>query len=197
MNKLDVIIRKILKYPKHQIYKKQIADGLLTIGRYTYGVPTIEQYAGSETKVTIGSFCSISNDVKIIAGGIHPKDWISLFPIRSYFNLDGAYKDGMPFSNGEVIIGNDVWVGSNAIIMSGVTIGDGAIIAAGSIITKDVSPYSITMGIPGKNQGYRIPEKYIEPMLKIKWWNWELENILSEVELLSSSNLDEFISKFN
>ena len=196
MTRLEKIIRKFLKYPKHQTYKRQIAEGLLKVGRYTYGVPIIEQYVGSESKVTIGSFCSISNDVKIIAGGIHPKDWVSLFPIRSYFNLEGAFKDGMPFSNGEVVIGNDVWIGSNVIIMSGVSIGDGAIIAAGSLITKDVLPYSIIMGIPGKNQGYRIPEKYIESMLKIKWWNWELEKILAEVVLLSSSNLDEFISKF-
>jgi acetyltransferase-like isoleucine patch superfamily enzyme len=196
MNKLEKIIRKLLKYPKHQTYKKQIAEGLLSVGRYSYGVPTIEQYAGSESKVTIGSFCSISNEVKIIAGGIHPKDWVSLFPFRSYFNLGGAYQDGMPFSNGEVVIGNDVWIGSNVIIMSGVTIGDGAIIAAGSIITKDVLPYSIVMGIPGKNQGFRIPEKDIEFMLKIKWWNWEMEKILAEVELLSSTNLNDFISKF-
>jgi acetyltransferase-like isoleucine patch superfamily enzyme len=193
MNKLELIIRKILNYPKHRNYKKQISEGLLTVGRFTYGVPNIEQYIGSETKVTIGSFCSISNDVKIIAGGIHPKNWVSLFPFRSSFGLEGAYKDGMPFSNGEVVIGNDVWIGSNTTIMSGVIIGHGAIIAAGSIVTKDIDPYSIAMGVPAKSTGKRIPEIYINDMLKIAWWNWDIERIIEQVPYLSSSNVSQFV----
>lgn len=55
-----------------------------------------------------------------------------------------------PFTEKDVSIGNDVWIGAKSIIVAGVTIGDGAIIAAGSVVTKDVAPYSIAGGIPAK-----------------------------------------------
>lgn len=74
---------------------------------------------------------------------------------------------------GNVVIGNDVWIGTGAIIMAGVKIGDGAVIAAGSVVTKDVEPYSIVGGIPAKKIKMRFNEKIIEQMLKIQWWNYD------------------------
>lgn len=50
----------------------------------------------------------------------------------------------------DVIIGNDVWIGSHAVITAGVKIGDGAVIASGTVVTKDVESYSITAGMPAK-----------------------------------------------
>lgn len=50
----------------------------------------------------------------------------------------------------EVIIGNNVWIGTRAVIMKGVHIGDGAVIAAGAIVTKDVPANSIVAGVPAK-----------------------------------------------
>ena len=170
---------------------------MLEVGKHTYGVPDIDVYKGSERKVTIGSFCSISKGVRLITGGIHQKDWVSLYPFRTTFNLPGAYNDGMPSSNGEIVIGNDVWIGTDAIIMSGVTIGDGSIIASGAIVTKSVKPYSIVAGVPARHIKFRIEEKYIPYMLEIKWWNWDEKKILSEVELLSSINIDQFVDKFS
>ncbi len=101
------------------LQKQAIADtihdlegrGLYTAGRHTYGVPTIQSYQGSECKVTIGSFCSISPGVQIINGGIHPKSWISLYPFRIKWMLEGAFEDGMPESRGDITIGSDVLAG--------------------------------------------------------------------------------------
>ncbi len=191
------LILKIQKTPISVQYNKLIKKGLLEVGRHTYGVPEIDVYKGSERNVTIGSFCSISKGVRLITGGIHQKDWVSLYPFRTTFNLPGAYIDGMPTSNGEIVIGNDVWIGTDAIIMSGVTIGDGAINASGSIVTKSVEPYSIVAGVPAKHIKFRIEEMFIPNMLEIKWWNWEDQKILSEVELLSSKNIDLFVNKFS
>ena len=95
-------------------------------------MPTVRSYGGSEAHITIGSFCSIGPEVQIINGGIHPKSWVSLFPFRIKWKLDGAYEDGMPETRGDIVIGSDVWLGTGALILSGVKIGHGAIVAGAS-----------------------------------------------------------------
>jgi virginiamycin A acetyltransferase len=80
--------------------------------------------------------------------------------------------------------------------MSGVTIGNGAIIGAGSTITKDVPPFAIVAGNPGKIVKYRFTEEQIEKLLQIAWWDWEEEKIKSNAILMWSSNIDDFINKF-
>ena len=70
-----------------------------------------------------------------------------------------------------VKIGNDVWIGENVTIMGGVTIGDGAIIGANAVVTKDVEPYSINVGIPSKIIKYRFTKEDIEFLQKLEWWN--------------------------
>ena len=47
-------------------------------------------------------------------------------------------------------IGRDCWIGAHAVILGGVTIGDGCVIGAGSVVTKDLPPYSVAMGVPAK-----------------------------------------------
>jgi tetrahydrodipicolinate N-succinyltransferase len=74
-----------------------------------------------------------------------------------------------------VTIGNDVWMGHNVNVLGGVTVGDGAIIAAGSIVTKDVPPYGIVAGVPATLKRLRFPEKTVERLLRVKWWDLELE----------------------
>ena len=54
------------------------------------------------------------------------------------------------FSKGDIVIGDDVWIGYGAIIMSGVHVGQGAIIAAGSVVTKDIPDNAIAVGVPAK-----------------------------------------------
>ena len=132
--------------------------GLLSLGRHTYGMPTIYSYRGSEVHVTIGSFCSIAPDVQIINGGIHPASWVSLFPFRIRWNLEGAFEDGMPQTRGDIVIGSDVWLGTGAMVLSGVKIGDGAIIAVRAVVTRDVEPYAIVAGCPAgaRHSGSRL-----------------------------------------
>jgi maltose O-acetyltransferase len=49
-----------------------------------------------------------------------------------------------------IIIGKRVWIGGNVTITSGVTIGDGVTIGAGSVVTKDIEPYSVAVGVPAR-----------------------------------------------
>lgn len=179
-------------------YIENVNKNLLEVGKHTYGATgiTIDHYQGSESKVIIGSYCSIAKNVRIITGGIHPPDWVALFPFRIVWGLPGAFTDGTPATKGAVNIGNDVWIGTDVTILSGVTIGSGAIILAGALVTKDIQPYSITGGVPAKVIKKRFTEDQIEQLMKIKWWEWSEEKIKDAIPLLSANTIKEFINKY-
>ena len=61
-----------------------------------------------------------------------------------------------PCPVGEIVIGNDVWIGANSIILKGVTIGTGAIVAGGAVVTKNIGDYEIWAGVPAKKMGDRV-----------------------------------------
>jgi acetyltransferase-like isoleucine patch superfamily enzyme len=170
--------------------------GLLTMGRHTYGMPMIWSYRGSERKVVIGSFCSIAPGVQILSGGIHPTDWVASYPFRSRWGMEGAYSDGMPQSRGEVVIGSDVWLGTDAVLLSGVTIGHGSIIAARSVVTRDVPPYSVAAGCPARVLRQRFPPQVVDALLRIAWWEWDDAKIRAAVPLLSSADIEGFLKRY-
>lgn len=198
------IIRKIFsefflfleKQNNQDIFDSLIEQGWLSMGRHTYGLPKIFVYQGSEAKVTIGNFCSIAPGVTFITGGIHPENWVSTYPFRINWNLDKAFKDGMPATKGDINIGSDVWIGTNALILSGVQVGDGAIIGANSVVTKNVPPFAIVAGNPAIIIRFRFDQNIIDNLLRIKWWDWNDEIILENVNLISSNDIKEFILIF-
>lgn len=71
-----------------------------------------------------------------------------------------------------IVIGNDVWIGNRAVILRGVTIGDGAVVAQGAVVTKDVEPYMIVGGVPARPIRKRFPDKVIEKLEQVKWWDY-------------------------
>lgn len=103
---------------------------------------------------------------------------------------------GHPTTRGDVVIGNDVWLGYKFTVMSGVTIGHGAIVAAGAIVTKDVPPYAIVGGIPAQVIRYRFDKKQIDDLLSIAWWDWDEEKIHNAMPLLLSRDIEEFIDRY-
>lgn len=133
-------------YTKDLIKKPR---GLVEIGDFTYGKPKILYYDAS-TKLKIGKFCSISDEVTIVLGGNHRYDWVTTYPFSALYKEwpEASGIIGHPASKGDIVIGNDVWIGFGSIILSGVKIGDGAVIGAGSVVTKDVLPYTIAGGNP-------------------------------------------------
>lgn len=93
-------------------------------------------------------------------------------------------------NRGHIIIGNDVWIGYEAIVLSGVTIGDGAIIGARVVVTKDVPPYTIVGGVPGKAIKKRFNETTIKKLLRLKWWDWSDEMIAQNIQAIKSGNIE-------
>lgn len=83
--------------------------------------------------VTIGDGCQIGHNVVFatLNHGLSPEDRQNTYPAP-------------------IVLGRNVWVGSNATILQGVIIGDNAVIAAGAVVTKDVEPATIVGGVPAK-----------------------------------------------
>ncbi len=166
----------------------------IKIGAYTYGIPKILR-ANWACAIEIGKFCSIADEVIIMLDTDHRPDWITTYPFPALADFpEAAMIEGHPCAKGDVIIGNDVWIGYGAFILSGVTIGDGAVIAARSIVTKDVPPYSIVAGNPAAIKKTRFSEETIAALLEIQWWNWPIEKIRKHIPLLCSEKIDDFVS---
>ena len=80
-------------------------------------------------------------------------------------------------NKGDIVIGNDVWIGYEALIMAGVHIGNGAIIGSRAVVTKDVPPYTIVGGVPARPIRKRFDEEVIQKLEALKWWDWSAEEI--------------------
>lgn len=193
---LDINFR--LNYSTKRIQTDELKrQGRLLIGKYSYGLPIIINYNEDQNvKVVIGKFCSIADNLRIILGGQHHTDWISTYPFRILFSLEGSDQDKHPSLRGDVIIQNDVWIGRDVIIFDGVTIGNGAVIGCGAVVTKDVAPYEIVAGNPCRRIRMRFSDEEIVKLLKIAWWDWDIAKILDNTCLLLSPNINNFIQKF-
>ncbi len=140
-------------------------------------------------KLIIGKFCQIATGVRFIMnGGNHAVHGFSTFPFAAFGN---EWRD-VPLesqSKGDTVIGNDVWIGNSATIMPGVKIGDGAIIATNAVVTKNVDPFTIVGGNPAALIRKRFDDETIERLLKMKWWDWDIEKITKNAKDIVSGNV--------
>jgi acetyltransferase-like isoleucine patch superfamily enzyme len=166
------------------------------MGRESYGSPSVHVYIGDTAHVRIGSFVSIADDVEFFVGGNHRTDWVSTFPFRLRFELPGGGSDGHPASKGDVLVGNDVWIGRGAKVLSGVHIGNGAVVGAYAVVTKSVRPYAIVAGNPAREIRRRFTDDEIDALQAIAWWDWPLPKLREHISLLSSAQVEAFIDRF-
>jgi virginiamycin A acetyltransferase len=140
------------------------------------------------SKLIIGKFCQIAANVKfIMKGGNHYLEGYSSFPFIIFKSLWPQVPLILD-NKGDIVIGNDVWIGYGAIIMPGIKISDGAIIAAGSVVTKNVDPYCIVGGNPARLIRQRFDNETISFLLKLKWWDWPIEKISKNVLQIINRN---------
>lgn len=151
------------------------------------------QYPINHDKLIIGKFCSIACGAKFIFNSAnHTLSSFSTYPFPIFFEEWGLnIKDvAAAWDNkGDIIIGNDVWIGYEAVIMAGVTIGDGANIGTRAVVTKDVPPYTIVGGVPAKTIRKRFNNETLDELLKIKWWDWSEERIARNIQAIQSGRL--------
>jgi acetyltransferase-like isoleucine patch superfamily enzyme len=164
------------------------------IGRMTYGAYRVDGTIAPGTR--IGSFCSIAEGARL-GGSNHPQGYVSTHPFQYLSNRGFVPEDNgslMREMNAPVVIEDDVWVCANAVVVAGVTVGRGSIVGAGAVVTRDVPPYSITLGVPAKVIGTRLPEDQIEPLLGIDWPSWDDETLRER--LGSFYQPEEFIRRY-
>ena len=148
-------------------------------------------------KLIIGKFCAIASGVKFIMNGAnHNINSFTTYPFGAFGKGWEAGIDSLKniSSKGDTVIENDVWIGMGATIMPGVKIGNGAIVATKSVVTKDVEPYSIVGGNPAKLIKKRFDDEIIKLLLEAKWWDWSIEKITKNIEILSGNELDKLKS---
>lgn len=201
----EYIYRNIAKADRMNFYAKMIQkkyeqtetdNGILQVDEFTYGTVVIFGGEGKDgNKVSIGKFCSIALGVLVILSE-HNTNWCSTYPFNDMM-YEYSYLEGHPKSKGDVIIGNDVWIGMNSIILSGVHIGNGAVIGAGAVVTKDVEPYSIVGGNPAKIIKRRFDDATIKRLEEIEWWNWEKEYIYDAIPILQSNDVEKLFEYYD
>ncbi len=140
-------------------------------------------YVGPETEICnaeIGKFVSIAPGCRIGLGR-HPVNYVSTHPALYSRQSEWPQLKCSTFSEFKeyepVLIGNDVWIGTNAMILDGLSIGNGAIVAAGAVVTKNVPPYAVVGGVPAHVIKYRFAPDEIEKLQQIAWWDWDLQKL--------------------
>ncbi|MBN7573728.1 MULTISPECIES: CatB-related O-acetyltransferase [Clostridium] len=191
-------------YLKNVITRANIKVGDYTIYNDFYDDPrefeknnVLYQYPINNDKLIIGKFCSIACKAKfLMTSGNHTMRSLSTYTFPIFYDewgLDVSLITDAWDNKGDIVIGNDVWIGYDAIIMSGVKIGDGAIIGTRAIVTNDVPPYTIVGGIPAKVIKKRFGDDIILKLLKIKWWDWPYEKIKANIKYIQSGDIDKLM----
>ncbi|MGL4637788.1 MAG: CatB-related O-acetyltransferase [Beijerinckiaceae bacterium] len=140
-------------------------------------------------RLIIGKFVAIAQGAQFIMNGAnHPLSGFSTFPFSSFEGWKDKALVEWP-NRGDTTIGNDVWIGRDAVIMPGVTIGHGAIVGSHAVVAKDVPPYGVVVGNPGKVTKRRFSDAVIEELLAIAWWDWPADLIAQHTAEIGGGDL--------
>jgi len=186
--------------------KSVITDPNIDVGDYTMyndfvSDPTqfetnnvLYHYPINHDKLIIGRFCSIACGAKFLfTSANHTLKSLSTYPFPIFFEewgLDKRHVASAWDNKGDIVIGNDVWIGYEAVVLSGVHVGDGAVIGARSVVTRDVPPYTIVGGVPAKEIRKRFDDATICKLQQIAWWNWRIEQIQQSLPLIMNGEVD-------
>ncbi len=197
-------------YPRSQghstVYLQNVVkDPSITVGAYsTYDDfvrdprdfernNVLYHYPINHERLTIGKFCSIACGAKFLFNSAnHALGSLSTYPFPIFFEEWGLPVEDIPRAwdnKGDIVIGNDVWIGYEAVILAGVTVGDGAVVGTRAVVAKDVPPYTIVGGVPAKPIRKRFSEAVIDRLLVLQWWDWPEERIAASLEAIQSGDI--------
>ena len=177
----------------YTIYNDFVANPLLfEKNNVLYHYPILRE------KLIIGKFCSIACGTKFLFNcANHTLKSLSTYTFPLFYEEWELEKSNITTAwdnKGDIVIGNDVWIGYEAVIMAGVHIGDGAIIAARAVVTKDVPPYTIVGGTPAKEIRKRFDAEVIQQLLILKWWDWSTDEIRQCLPYIAEGKLNELLA---
>ena len=197
-DKQTVYLNAVIKDPlievgDYTIYNDFVADPLLFEKNNV-----LYHYPIHREKLIIGKFCSIACGTKFLFNcANHSLKSLSTYTFPLFYEEWELEKSNITTAwdnKGDIVIGNDVWIGYETVIMAGVHIGDGAIIAARAVVTKDVPPYTIVGGTPAKEIRKRFDTEVIQQLLKLKWWDWSTNKIRQCLPHIAEGKLDELLA---
>jgi virginiamycin A acetyltransferase len=188
-------------YLKSVVTRKTIEVGDFTIYNDFVNDPrdfeknnVLYHYPINGDRLVIGKFCSIACGAKFIFNcANHALRSLSTYTFPLFFEEWDLPKSEVVSAwdnKGDIIIGNDVWIGYDAVIMAGVTIGDGAIIGTRAVVTKDVAPYSIVGGVPAHEIRKRFAPEVVERLRELKWWDWPEEKIRKAIPAIQAGDVE-------
>ena len=198
-DKQTVYLNAVIKDPlievgDYTIYNDFVADPLLFEKNNV-----LYHYPIHREKLIIGKFCSIACGTKFLFNcANHSLKSLSTYTFPLFYEEWELEKSNITTAwdnKGDIVIGNDVWIGYETVIMAGVHIGDGAIIAARAVVTKDVPPYTIVGGTPAKEIRKRFDAEVIQQLLLLKWWNWSTDKIRKCLPYIMEGKMNELLTR--
>lgn len=187
-----VYLRNVIANPNIQVGEYSIYNDFHNDPRDFQKNNVLYHYPINQDHLIIGKFCSIACGAKFLfTSANHTLHSLSTYPFPLFgenWNHGMDVRDSWD-NKGDIVVGNDVWIGYEAVILSGVTIGDGSIIGTRAVVTKNVPPYTIVGGVPARMIKKRFDEDTIAKVLALKWWNWPKEKLSRRLQHIQSGTL--------
>ena len=188
-----IYLKNVITDPNIKIGDYTIYNDFVNDPRNFQQNNVLYHYPINHDHLVVGKFCSIACGAKFLfTSANHTMKSLSSYTFPIFFEEWGLDKKNVTDAwdnKGDIVIGNDVWIGYEAVILSGVTIGDGAIIGARAVVTKDVPPYTIAGGVPAKPIRKRFDEETIGQLLEMRWWDWSREKIAQNISTIQTGDI--------
>lgn len=192
-----VYLNAVVQDPSIEIGDYTIYNDFVSDPRLFEQNNVLYHYPINHERLVIGRFCSIACGAKFLFNcANHSLKSLSSYTFPLFYEEWGLDKADVATAwdnRGDIIIGNDVWIGFEAVIMAGVHIGDGAIIGARAVVTKDVPPYTIVGGVPAREIRKRFDAATVGRLQALKWWDWPEERIRQNLPYLQNGELDKLL----
>lgn len=189
-----VYLNAVVKDPSIVVGDYTIYNDFISDPRQFVQNNVLYHYPINHERLIIGKFCSIACGVKFLFNcANHTLKSLSTYTFPLFYEdweLEKSNVASACDNKGDIVIGNDVWIGFEAVILAGVKIGDGAIIGTRAVVTKDVPPYSIVGGIPAKVIRKRYSPDIIEQLLSLRWWDWTKDRIKRNLPFIMAGNIE-------
>lgn len=191
-----VYLRNVIQDPSISVGEFTIYNDFVHDPRLFEQNNVLYHYPVNGDRLIIGKFCSIACGAKFLFNSAnHSLASLSTYPFPIFYEEWGLNIQDVAAAwdnKGDIVIGNDVWIGYEAVVLAGVTIGDGAVIGARAVVTKDVPPYAVVGGVPARLIRRRFPDDTISALLALKWWDWPADKIKPRLSALQAGQIEEF-----
>ena len=194
-----VYLKNVITEPNIQIGDYTIYHDFVNDPKEFQKNNVLYHYPINQDKLVVGKFCSIACGAKFLFNSAnHSLTSLATYTFPLFFEEWGLEKQRVREAwdnKGDIVIGNDVWIGYEAIILYGVTVGDGAIIVSRAVVTKDVPPYTIVGGVPAKPIRKRFDENTIAALLRVRWWDWPERRIQENIQNIQAGCIEKFMER--